>query len=126
MASDPPVIRLGPVEVYLGEKSGKYPDGNQVMVKGADTLVAFDTPLVLDESEASTAVSIGVAFSRPGDDTEQLLGDGDGLAHRGVGAIMLRPFLHEVGQRGEQRGEALLVRHAQPLAQLFARELLAH
>ena len=41
-----PVIRLGPVSVYLGEKSGKYPDGNQVTVRGADTLAAFDTPLV--------------------------------------------------------------------------------
>jgi len=41
-----PVIRLGPVSVYPGEKSGKYPDGNQVTVRGADTLVAFDTPLV--------------------------------------------------------------------------------
>ncbi len=34
------------MSVYPGEKSGKYPDGNQVMVRGADTLVAFDTPLV--------------------------------------------------------------------------------
>ena len=41
-----PVVRLGPVSVYLGEKSGKYPDGNQVVVRGADTLVTFDTPLV--------------------------------------------------------------------------------
>ncbi|MGH7292161.1 MAG: MBL fold metallo-hydrolase, partial [Myxococcota bacterium] len=41
-----PVIRLGAVSVYLGEKSGKYPDGNQVTVRGADTLAAFDTPLV--------------------------------------------------------------------------------
>ena len=41
-----PPIQLGPVSVYPGEKSGKYPDGNQVMVRGADTLVAFDTPLV--------------------------------------------------------------------------------
>lgn len=41
-----PVIRHGPVSVYPGEKSGKYPDGNQVMVRGADTLVAFDTPIV--------------------------------------------------------------------------------
>ena len=39
-------IRHGPVSIYLGEKSGKYPDGNQVMVRGADALVAFDTPLV--------------------------------------------------------------------------------
>ena len=41
-----PVIQHGPVSVYLGEKSGKYPDGNQVTVRGADTLAAFDTPLV--------------------------------------------------------------------------------
>jgi len=41
-----PVIRLGPASIYLGEKSGKYPDGNQVVVRGADTLAAFDTPLV--------------------------------------------------------------------------------
>jgi len=44
--SDASVIRLGAVEVYLGDKSGKYPDGNQVVVRGADTLAAFDTPLV--------------------------------------------------------------------------------
>jgi glyoxylase-like metal-dependent hydrolase (beta-lactamase superfamily II) len=41
-----PVIRHGAASVYLGEKSGKYPDGNQVVVRGADTLAAFDTPLV--------------------------------------------------------------------------------
>ena len=40
-----PAWRRGAVSVHLGEKSGKYPDGNQVMVRGADTLVAFDTPL---------------------------------------------------------------------------------
>jgi glyoxylase-like metal-dependent hydrolase (beta-lactamase superfamily II) len=40
-----PVIRHGAASVFLGEKSGKYPDGNQVVVRGADTLVAFDTPL---------------------------------------------------------------------------------
>ena len=39
------IWRRGAVSVYLGEKSGKYPDGNQVTVRGADTLVAFDTPL---------------------------------------------------------------------------------
>ena len=46
MVCEVPVIRLGPVSVYAGEKSGKYPDGNQVTVRGADTLAAFDTPLV--------------------------------------------------------------------------------
>lgn len=39
-------LRFGPVEVWLGDKSGKYPDGNQVIVQGRDTRVAFDTPLV--------------------------------------------------------------------------------
>ncbi len=46
MAIDTTAIRLGAVSVYPGEKSGKYPDGNQVTVRGADTLAAFDTPLV--------------------------------------------------------------------------------
>lgn len=40
------VLHFGSVTVYLGEKSGKYPDGNQVLVRGSDTRVAFDTPLV--------------------------------------------------------------------------------
>ena len=39
-------LRFGAVEIVLGAKSGKYPDGNQVLVQGADTRVAFDTPLV--------------------------------------------------------------------------------
>ena len=43
-----PVLRFGPVVVHLGEKSGKYPDGNQVIVQGADLRVAFDTPQVAD------------------------------------------------------------------------------
>jgi len=37
---------FGPVTVYFGEKTGKYPDGNQVVVRGADTLAIFDTPQV--------------------------------------------------------------------------------
>ena len=39
-------LDFGPVRVYLGDKSGKYPDGNQVIVQGRDTRVAFDTPQV--------------------------------------------------------------------------------
>jgi glyoxylase-like metal-dependent hydrolase (beta-lactamase superfamily II) len=46
LASEIPVVRHGPVSVYFGEKSGKYPDGNQVVVRGADTIAAFDTPVV--------------------------------------------------------------------------------
>lgn len=37
---------LGTVTVYFGDKSGKYPDGNQVVVRGRDAVAAFDTPLV--------------------------------------------------------------------------------
>lgn len=37
---------LGCITVFFGEKSGKYPDGNQVIVEGADMVVAFDTPPV--------------------------------------------------------------------------------
>jgi glyoxylase-like metal-dependent hydrolase (beta-lactamase superfamily II) len=40
------VLQFGTVTVYLGEKSGKYPDGNQVLVNGPEARVAFDTPLV--------------------------------------------------------------------------------
>ena len=39
-------LHFGPVRVYPGDKSGKYPDGNQVLVQGADARIAFDTPLV--------------------------------------------------------------------------------
>lgn len=41
-----PSLRFGPVSIYLGDKSGKYPDGNQMLVQGSDMRVAFDTPLV--------------------------------------------------------------------------------
>lgn len=41
-----PRADFGPVSVYFGHKSGKYPDGNQVMVQGRHARVAFDTPPV--------------------------------------------------------------------------------
>lgn len=41
-----PSTRFGPVTVYFGDKSGKYPDGNQVVVRGSEATAAFDTPLV--------------------------------------------------------------------------------
>jgi glyoxylase-like metal-dependent hydrolase (beta-lactamase superfamily II) len=41
-----PTWQLGPVTVHFGEKTGKYPDGNQVVVRGSDTLAIFDTPQV--------------------------------------------------------------------------------
>lgn len=39
-------LRFGAVSVWLGDRSGKYPDGNQVIVEGQELRVAFDTPLV--------------------------------------------------------------------------------
>ncbi len=48
------VLRHGLVTIHLGDKSGKYPDGNQVLVAGTEERVAFDTPLV--------AQRIGPAF----------------------------------------------------------------
>jgi glyoxylase-like metal-dependent hydrolase (beta-lactamase superfamily II) len=41
-----PRLDFGGVTVFLGEKSGKYPDGNQVIVCGSDTRAVFDTPLI--------------------------------------------------------------------------------
>ncbi len=41
---DAPVLHFGAVSVWLGAQSGKYPDGNQVLVHGGDIQVAFDTP----------------------------------------------------------------------------------
>ncbi|MGO4712209.1 MBL fold metallo-hydrolase [Bradyrhizobium sp. 2TAF24] len=60
-ATDPATARasipradFGRVSVFFGEKNGKYPDGNQVLVRGADVRAAFDAPLVSN--------SIGPAF----------------------------------------------------------------
>jgi glyoxylase-like metal-dependent hydrolase (beta-lactamase superfamily II) len=47
----------GALTVYFGEKSGKYPDGNQVVVRGRDTQVAFDTPLVANRLREELAPS---------------------------------------------------------------------
>lgn len=46
MASNVPRAEFGPVTVFFGEKNGKYPDGNQVIVCGRDASAAFDTPQV--------------------------------------------------------------------------------
>ena len=43
---------FGPVRVYFGDRNGKYPDGNQVVVRGGDTLAVFDTPLVSNSAGA--------------------------------------------------------------------------
>ncbi|MBE2243357.1 MAG: MBL fold metallo-hydrolase [Burkholderiaceae bacterium] len=41
-----PSATFGPVTVYFGDKQGKYPDGNLVVVRGRDATAVFDTPLV--------------------------------------------------------------------------------
>lgn len=53
MQPDTPSARFGPVTVYFGDRSGKYPDGNQVIVHGGDTVVAFDTPQVANRLGAA-------------------------------------------------------------------------
>jgi glyoxylase-like metal-dependent hydrolase (beta-lactamase superfamily II) len=58
-----PHADFGRVRVYFGEKNGKYPDGNQVLVRGSDALAAFDTPLVSnrigDALESADLVVLG-------------------------------------------------------------------
>ncbi|MBA7470006.1 Hydroxyacylglutathione hydrolase [subsurface metagenome] len=58
-----PRADFGRVTVFFGEKNGKYPDANQVIVRGADTQVAFDTPITANhigpEFEASDMVILG-------------------------------------------------------------------
>jgi glyoxylase-like metal-dependent hydrolase (beta-lactamase superfamily II) len=46
MADMTPSAEFGPVRIYFGHQSGKYPDGNQVIVQGSDSRAVFDSPLV--------------------------------------------------------------------------------
>lgn len=46
MSDTTPSATFGPVTVYFGDKTGKYPDGNQVVVRGRDATAVFDTPQV--------------------------------------------------------------------------------
>ena len=58
-----PRADFGRVTVFFGEKNGKYPDANQVIVRGSDTQAAFDTPIVANyigpEFDASDLVILG-------------------------------------------------------------------
>lgn len=58
-----PRADFGRVTVFFGEKNGKYPDANQVIIRGTDTRVAFDTPITANhigpEFEASDMVILG-------------------------------------------------------------------
>jgi glyoxylase-like metal-dependent hydrolase (beta-lactamase superfamily II) len=56
-------LQFGSVSIHLGHKSGQYPDGNQLIVRGSDTAVAFDTPLsaraLINELQAIDMVILG-------------------------------------------------------------------
>jgi glyoxylase-like metal-dependent hydrolase (beta-lactamase superfamily II) len=58
-----PRAEFGRVTVFFGDKNGKYPDANQVIVRGSDTQAAFDTPVVANhigpEFDASDLVILG-------------------------------------------------------------------
>jgi glyoxylase-like metal-dependent hydrolase (beta-lactamase superfamily II) len=58
-----PRADFGRVTVFFGEKNGKYPDANQVIVRGSDTQAAFDTPVVANhigpEFDSSDLVILG-------------------------------------------------------------------
>lgn len=58
-----PRADFGRVTVFFGERNGKYPDANQVIVRGSDTQAAFDTPIVANyigaEFDASDLVILG-------------------------------------------------------------------
>jgi glyoxylase-like metal-dependent hydrolase (beta-lactamase superfamily II) len=58
-----PRADFGRVSVFFGEKNGKYPDGNQVLVRGSDTRAAFDATLVSNfigpEFDATELVVMG-------------------------------------------------------------------
>lgn len=58
-----PRADFGRVTVFFGEKNGKYPDANQVIVRGSDTQAAFDTPIVSnhigEEFDRSDLVILG-------------------------------------------------------------------
>jgi len=53
VSSAAPRVDFGAVSVFFGEKNGKYPDGNQVVVAGRDTRVVFDSPPVANRIGAA-------------------------------------------------------------------------
>src|SRR5215207_9822682 len=58
-----PRADFGRVTIFFGDKNGKYPDANQVIVRGSDTQAAFDTPVVANhigpEFDATDLVILG-------------------------------------------------------------------
>ncbi|MEN9774683.1 MAG: hypothetical protein RL322_1753 [Pseudomonadota bacterium] len=48
-------IQIGPLSIWVGASRGKYPDGNQLLVEGSDSVALFDTPLVSLELDRELA-----------------------------------------------------------------------
>jgi diguanylate cyclase (GGDEF)-like protein/PAS domain S-box-containing protein len=98
---------------------------------------SFDEPLQLDGSDTYMAASIGIAFSQPGDDTEQLLRNADIAMYNAKAAgkarfVVFQPRMQEQLRerlrleedinRALERGEFFL--EYQPVVDLAKRELL--
>jgi diguanylate cyclase (GGDEF)-like protein len=98
---------------------------------------SFDEPLQLDGSDTWMAASIGVAFSEPGDDTEQLLRNADIAMYNAKAAgkarfVVFQPLMQEQLRerlrleedinRAIEHGEFFL--EYQPVVDLARRELL--
>jgi diguanylate cyclase (GGDEF)-like protein/PAS domain S-box-containing protein len=98
---------------------------------------SFDEPLQLDGADTWMAASIGIAFSEPGDDTEQLLRNADIAMYNAKAAgkarfVVFQPLMQEQLRerlrleedinRALARGEFFL--EYQPVVDLAKRELL--
>ena len=98
---------------------------------------SFDEPLQLDGGDTYMAASIGIAFSQPGDDTEQLLRNADIAMYNAKAAgkarfVVFQPRMQEQLRerlrleedinRALERGEFFL--EYQPVVDLAKRELL--
>jgi diguanylate cyclase (GGDEF)-like protein len=129
------VARLGGDEfAILLEGIAESADVEQI----ATTITrSFDEPLQLDGSDTYMAASIGIAFSEPGDDTEQLLRNPDIAMYNAKAAgkarfVVFQPLMQEQLRerlrleedinRALERGEFFL--EYQPVIDLDKRELL--
>lgn len=71
----PASATYGPVQVFLGAQNGKFPDGNQVLVQGSDTCLAFDTPLVARQLLQRLRQVDGIVLGHVHEDHTVALGD---------------------------------------------------
>ena len=129
------VARLGGDEfAILLEGIGSEPDVERI---AASITTAFNRPLLLDGRDIDTAASIGVACSRPGDDTEQVLRNADIAMYHAKATgkarfVMFQPQMQEQLHdrlRLEQEIDRALARREffvefQPVVDLTSRELL--